>query len=1071
MKRHLIPAVLLMLTALPASALPQPPGVRSLPQSTLEAARARSLTAPSPAPGWENTAMMEAPAGSRIDEGHRAETENDACQYARGSTIVVHIFINSTDKSWTDEERDDSAAKGVVAKDFYLDHAPTAANLHFDHEGENEYYYYNTYVSYALGYDGLTRAVMEDALIPLGATDDDGDGWMFDDFSAALQKSYGGWDNVVCLFEPAHVYGRCWAEINGFSWCAIYFGEDAHVMAHEWGHIFGACDEYVEDGHCAHGADCGPCASFFLDEEIENGNCQLAECPSDVSCVMDNNIFAYCQYTQNYWAWVDEDGDGTLDWVKRHIPPDTVVRIDEIPHDHYVYSSNTVDGYVIAQKTNTWCAIGLRSPAGSDYDLLLYGENNHQYLLTSSSMDSPAVDFVVADYNHNQLQNDYVQIARFAGPENSYRLHWESGAAMLFPDGVVRSGTWSASNVVRTWDVPLFSGETITFTLDITSGTPDLGMGLFKSNGSVYYAPRSSGQWLCDAGGAGVTETYTYTVPATDVYGLVVWSNSYASGDFTIQIGPAPLTLSEETPSYSSYPLRLYTYNPNAFSWSFVGVRPDDGSNMTLRLCDESTYETELAVSDDYSGIEFVAADYNAGHTQDYVRVTRLSGTDNHRTEWEQDDDILAGTASVSWSPTHVGKVWDVQMDQDQAYFFREYHAGSDLDTGFYLYSSAGGNLYKPRSAWSAYSNNHPAGDGGEWFGYTAPATDWYGLCMIMNNEASGSMSLWFGPKFLMGSDSRKTTSSEVVWGQAGVTRDDWAAFGVRPETGDQASVWLYGDDAYTVSTLYASDQNGSGVNFVVADFNHCPTGTYYPRFRRTDGTGEIDCEWEGGPGGFIFSSGEINSYNANWMAGDVVDAWDLYVDGSIEGGQDVTIQVDDLSGVMDLGVAVFTSNGAAYYGNPSDATVIADNNGVGESETVSFVATREDWYGLIFFNQTDGGGLYKITFMDQPPTSVGVSPAAHGLALGRVSPNPFVTEATLQLSLPQAGHVDLGIYDISGRRLRTLASARLSAGTHALVWDGRDDRGNPAPSGVYFARLQACGEERKAKLIRCGVK
>jgi hypothetical protein len=1055
--------------ALCAAGLALPPSVGAIPQPVLDAARARSRDALRPfEPGWENTAMMEAPEGHRITDGRSGETENDACQYARGTTMLVHIFINHTGigGTWTLADRDDAAAQSLIAKEFYLENAPPEANLHFDHEGSGQYYYFIASVPYDIPYDGLTRGIMEDAVASLGGTDDDGDGWLFDDFSALLQKYSGGWDNVICTFEPANVYGRCWAEINGHSWTAIYYHGDANVRAHEWGHIFGACDEYVEDGHCAHGADCGPCAGSFLDDVIENENCQLPECPLDVDCVMIFNHFAICEPTLNYWAWVDENSDGVLDLVKRHIPPDTFVDIYEAQDGVVYYSNDVEDSYVIAQKNNTWSVVGVRSPAGSDYDIAMYGENNHQNLLATCAMNSPTVDFVVADYNHARLQNEHFQVTRWSGTDDPYRIQWESGISMLYPDGVVRGGTWQASNVVRVWEVPLFGGESITFTLDVTSGSPDLGMGLFRSNGSYYYVPRSSAQWLRDAGGAGESETFAYDVPADDVYGLVVWSNSYASGEYSIQIGPTPVTLSEETPYYSGFPLRLYNYTANATSWSFVGVRPNTGTSASLSLFGDSDYQTELAVSDNSAGIEFVAVDYTPGQSQDFVRVARQEGTGSHRTEWEQDSDFLIGATGVTWTSTHVGKIWDVGLADGQTYFLREYHSGGQ-DTGFYLYSSADGDHYKAKSDWSAASDSRPPEAGGEWFLYTAPATDRYGVCMVVNNEADGSSSLWFGPRILMDSDSRKTSEWEVVWGRAGGASADWAAFGVRPEAGEQASVWLYGDDAYTVTSLCSSDQSGSGVNFVVADLNHSPTGPYYPRFRRTSGNGPLDCEWEGGPDGFIFEPGAVNSSLQSWAALDVVDAFDLYVDGSGSGGQHVTIGVEDQSGVMDLGVAVFASFGATYYANPTDAVALADNAGVGETETVEFTANREDWYGLVIFNQTETGGPYKIIFSDQP-AGAPEQEVPTELALQAVSGNPFMREALLRLSLPQQRDVELGIYDVAGRSIRTLSHERLRAGSYSISWDGCDDQGSPAPTGVYLVRLVAGDQERRLKLVRC---
>jgi flagellar hook assembly protein FlgD len=58
-------------------------------------------------------------------------------------------------------------------------------------------------------------------------------------------------------------------------------------------------------------------------------------------------------------------------------------------------------------------------------------------------------------------------------------------------------------------------------------------------------------------------------------------------------------------------------------------------------------------------------------------------------------------------------------------------------------------------------------------------------------------------------------------------------------------------------------------------------------------------------------------------------------------------------------------------------------------------------------------------------------------------------------------------VFDISGRRVRTLADDALDAGVHAFAWDGRTAGGDAVAAGVYFAKLHAMGQERTVKLIR----
>lgn len=81
--------------------------------------------------------------------------------------------------------------------------------------------------------------------------------------------------------------------------------------------------------------------------------------------------------------------------------------------------------------------------------------------------------------------------------------------------------------------------------------------------------------------------------------------------------------------------------------------------------------------------------------------------------------------------------------------------------------------------------------------------------------------------------------------------------------------------------------------------------------------------------------------------------------------------------------------------------------------------------------------------------------------------PNPFNPTTVIRFELPEAGRVDLSIYDVHGRRLRTLVAGELSGGAHERGWDGRDDLGRELPSGSYFARLHRLGQEpERFKLV-----
>ncbi|MFC1512281.1 FlgD immunoglobulin-like domain containing protein, partial [Candidatus Latescibacterota bacterium] len=68
--------------------------------------------------------------------------------------------------------------------------------------------------------------------------------------------------------------------------------------------------------------------------------------------------------------------------------------------------------------------------------------------------------------------------------------------------------------------------------------------------------------------------------------------------------------------------------------------------------------------------------------------------------------------------------------------------------------------------------------------------------------------------------------------------------------------------------------------------------------------------------------------------------------------------------------------------------------------------------------------------------------------------PNPFNPSTTISFTLPDGGYTELAVYNMAGQRIRTLVAGELTAGVCEVVWDGRDDSGNPVSSGIFVSRL-----------------
>lgn len=584
----LVIALLVLLPAAAAHAAPPPPTIATVPAAALEAARREA--AAMPRSGAIDCAGVDFAAEGprpRAGIGVPGNSDDDATHYARGNTLVVHVFISHTAGSWSDTERDAAGAKAALAKEYYQDVAPPEANVILDSGVADIYAFYNANLNYALD-STMTWAPTEDALAAIGYTDVDNDGAIIDDATYGLMDWSGGFDGVIFSFQFADLQGRARASYS-YSRHLQWIDDSANVWRHEWGHLFGSCDEYEEDGTCGGGQDCGDCQSDYLDQQYTNGNCEVG-CGTSQACIMIDNVTDICSFTWSHWAWRDTDTNGQLDPVMRQRFPGSMVPIYELWEGGWALWDGTdaSGGFVYHQRTPTWAVVGMRSPGGDDYDLQLFGDNNHEFVLTQSGLSVP-VDFMVADYNHNNRGNEHVGITHWSGPGNDYRLQYESGTEIVAPDGQVHPFTFQPEDVVKIFEVPLFVGETAVIQLTVTGGGIDPGMALFDSNGNDYFAGRGNAAALSDANGSGGSETLVFSPPANDVYGLVVWNNTYEGGTFTLEIPWPYAELAEEVPETSIFASSHYKYSPSDGNWSVVGAQATTvATNVDLTVYDDA---------------------------------------------------------------------------------------------------------------------------------------------------------------------------------------------------------------------------------------------------------------------------------------------------------------------------------------------------------------------------------------------------------------------------------------------------------------------------------------------------
>jgi hypothetical protein len=116
---------------------------------------------------------------------------------------------------------------------------------------------------------------------------------------------------------------------------------------------------------------------------------------------------------------------------------------------------------------------------------------------------------------------------------------------------------------------------------------------------------------------------------------------------------------------------------------------------------------------------------------------------------------------------------------------------------------------------------------------------------------------------------------------------------------------------------------------------------------------------------------------------------------------------------------------------------------------------------GHYFYNELNE--TWALSFSDAPSFKM---QSAATTSLQPAYPNPFNPSVTIPFELERDGPATLAIYDVAGRRVKTLVDEWTSRGVHAVSWEGDSDRGERVASGVYFYRLQASGITETRKLV-----
>ena len=203
--------------------------------------------------------------------------------------------------------------------------------------------------------------------------------------------------------------------------------------------------------------------------------------------------------------------------------------------------------HFIADVGSFWNAIGIRSPAGANYNNYLYdgsafGDPDNYVLLEDSTISTVAVDFVVIDSNHAPNKEYFLENRAVSGT-GSYTTQFaprttDTGGGEGLDAGTHGPYSFNTVEILRVFDSSLSAGVRKYFAIKPTSGDADIDAFLYDSDPAVsatWYQGRSQAVAFANTVAPGGDEYFNYEAATSDYYGLVVVnSGSTTSTDYMV---------------------------------------------------------------------------------------------------------------------------------------------------------------------------------------------------------------------------------------------------------------------------------------------------------------------------------------------------------------------------------------------------------------------------------------------------------------------------------------------------------------------------------------------------------
>lgn len=194
-----------------------------------------------------------------------------------------------------------------------------------------------------------------------------------------------------------------------------------------------------------------------------------------------------------------------------------------------------------------------------------------------------------------------------------------------------------------------------------------------------------------------------------------------------------------------------------------------------------------------------------------------------------------------------------------------------------------------------------------------------------------------------------------------------------------------------------------------------------------------------------------VGNSESEWLLDFILDCGDIYMPGT------------PTRKVVNPAV-VLSDHSSFWYAGYSAVFGLEDT-----PPSTPYIHTEGDTLGTLaqwFLTKFGKLAVAAVAELAVPDNVSGVTERSDRVLEVSAYPNPFRTCTKISFTLGAPGEANVDIFSVGGRWVASLASGRLDAGRHDLVWNGEDATGSRLPAGIYFARLRTSGLEASSKVL-----